>query len=373
MSRQGKDAEPVEHAHGLIRSAPDLDDEFVPKEAVAGERESVAQAEHKLLQFGPRWACLAGRRIESDRALLDLNLDDAYADDFAQTPVHPAMLDIATGGVSEFLDGNNGEQAYVPFMYRSVRICNAMEPILTSIVTKRAEEDAEQVALDVRVVSPTGKVLIDIDGFVMRRIPENAAASRSSGVSQPSSFGTVNKILDIGLKSGITPAEGMQVLERLLAAETPEQIIVCTQELDQLLDESRRQSQIEDEDVPLSETADNMLDRPELSVPFVAPETDKQKSIAVHWQNALGTKGLGLDDDFFELGGHSLLLTQIVSRIRRDQGWSLPLDKVFESPSIRDWANLIDDAQPAAEAEPQITRIDRNRYREGTSLLEELR
>ena len=52
------------------------------------------------------------------------------------------------------------------------------------------------------------------------------------------------------------------------------------------------------------------------------------------WEEVLGVKGIGVEDDFFSIGGHSLLATQVVSRVREKFNVNLPLREFFESPTI---------------------------------------
>jgi amino acid adenylation domain-containing protein/FkbM family methyltransferase len=75
------------------------------------------------------------------------------------------------------------------------------------------------------------------------------------------------------------------------------------------------------------------------------------------WAELLGTADLGLDKSFFRLGGHSLLVTQLVSRIREALRVDLPLRSVFEAPTIRQLARVLQQALEkartgAARAEP---------------------
>jgi acyl carrier protein len=43
---------------------------------------------------------------------------------------------------------------------------------------------------------------------------------------------------------------------------------------------------------------------------------------------------VGIHNNFFELGGHSLLATQVMSRVRKAFQIEMPLQILFENPTI---------------------------------------
>jgi amino acid adenylation domain-containing protein len=76
-----------------------------------------------------------------------------------------------------------------------------------------------------------------------------------------------------------------------------------------------------------------------------APETDAERIVAEAWGAVLGIEGLGKEADFFALGGHSLLATQAISRVRERVKAKIPLQWLFESPTVAKFAMRIDAAQ----------------------------
>jgi aspartate racemase len=81
--------------------------------------------------------------------------------------------------------------------------------------------------------------------------------------------------------------------------------------------------------------------RPERSVTFIAPRTAVEKLLAAIWAGVLKVEKVGIHDNFFDLGGHSLLATQVISRVHDICHLNLPLQSLFENPTIDGLARII--------------------------------
>ncbi len=75
--------------------------------------------------------------------------------------------------------------------------------------------------------------------------------------------------------------------------------------------------------------------RPTLSVPYVAPQTERERELTEIWEELLGIDGVGADDHFFELGGTSLLGVQLIDRLKRELRVVVPVAALFEAPTVR--------------------------------------
>ncbi len=75
-----------------------------------------------------------------------------------------------------------------------------------------------------------------------------------------------------------------------------------------------------------------------------------EELLAHLWEEVLDRSGVGPDDNFFHLGGHSLLVTRVLSRIRQAFGVDLPVQALFESPTLRGLARVVTVARRQAEA-----------------------
>ncbi|NBT86507.1 MAG: non-ribosomal peptide synthetase, partial [Alphaproteobacteria bacterium] len=80
----------------------------------------------------------------------------------------------------------------------------------------------------------------------------------------------------------------------------------------------------------------------QVSETYIAPSTPIEERLSSIWTEILRIEKIGIHDNFFKLGGHSLLATQVISRIRNEYNIDLPLQALFEHPTIK---NLSEDIQ----------------------------
>jgi hypothetical protein len=140
----------------------------------------------------------------------------------------------------------------------------------------------------------------------------------------------------------LTPEEGIAVLRRALAAGAGPQLAVSTSDLRARIDRWVKLVALRragEEPAPGTRHA-----RPLLTTPFVAPANDLERALAGFWQELLGIEPVGIHDNFFDLGGHSLLGIQLNARLRRTFEVDLPLRVLFESPTIAELAEVIENA-----------------------------
>ncbi|MBS0350165.1 MAG: amino acid adenylation domain-containing protein, partial [Proteobacteria bacterium] len=67
---------------------------------------------------------------------------------------------------------------------------------------------------------------------------------------------------------------------------------------------------------------------------YIAPRTDVEQKIYKIWINELKNNEISINDDFFELGGNSIIALGIVYKINNLFNISLPLQILFEAPTI---------------------------------------
>lgn len=85
--------------------------------------------------------------------------------------------------------------------------------------------------------------------------------------------------------------------------------------------------------------------RPELDTPFVASRTPVEQRLASIWTEVLSLDQVGIHDNFFDLGGHSLAAMRVVSRVIKQFQLELPLQSLFQSPTVAEMAAVINEHQ----------------------------
>ncbi len=79
----------------------------------------------------------------------------------------------------------------------------------------------------------------------------------------------------------------------------------------------------------------------------VEPRDNEERQLAAIWTKLLGTRGMGVHDNFFDLGGHSLMTLRLQSMIENTFGVTIPMEAVFEYPTIARLAEIVRGAGPS--------------------------
>jgi acyl carrier protein len=74
---------------------------------------------------------------------------------------------------------------------------------------------------------------------------------------------------------------------------------------------------------------------------YRAPTDPLEQTLAAIYAHILGVHHVGIDDSFFDLGGHSLLAMRLVARIRAELDIELPVQTIFDQPTIATLAPTI--------------------------------
>lgn len=74
---------------------------------------------------------------------------------------------------------------------------------------------------------------------------------------------------------------------------------------------------------------------------FTAPKNDIESGVHALWMRELMQEEISINDNFFELGGNSLIAVCLVNKLNKTFSGALPLQAIFQAPTIAMLAELI--------------------------------
>ncbi|MCU0491961.1 MAG: SDR family NAD(P)-dependent oxidoreductase [Chloroflexaceae bacterium] len=164
------------------------------------------------------------------------------------------------------------------------------------------------------------------------------------------------------LQSGILPAEGVQLFERVLAQRNAPQVLVSTKDLPARIVQLHTMTRAMV--LEAQEQAEAMANRsgharPALATAYVAPRNQFEEHVAAVWKQVLGVEDVGVYDSFFDLGGHSLLVTQLTNKLHRTYQVEISIRSLFDNPTVAGMASVIEEAyqQKANSSEKPIKEL----------------
>jgi acyl transferase domain-containing protein/acyl carrier protein len=164
--------------------------------------------------------------------------------------------------------------------------------------------------------------------------------------------GLLQVMRDFQLKLGISPGEGIDAFNRILAAGVP-QVAVFTMDLRPGL---ARLALGRAPAVPLASAAATLDAGPaaaavgEAVAEAEGPGGELERLVAQAFEKVLGRRNLGPDDNFFELGGDSLTAIQAIAVLKTRLGRDIPIVAFYESPTV---AQLAKTLAPERDEKPE--------------------
>jgi acyl transferase domain-containing protein len=144
---------------------------------------------------------------------------------------------------------------------------------------------------------------------------------------------------------GMTPAQGLEALGRILAGSSDPQVIVSPVELDTLFANAFRLGTPDggiDERLARLRPAGGARGRPDLQSAYTAPRSDAQRRMCAVWEDLLGVEQVGIHDSFFDLGGSSLVAIQLIDHMSRELGTQFTVAGLYERSTIDQLSALVD-------------------------------
>ena len=309
-----------------VRNAADPHDLARLREACGSEVEvdlSLLTRRGGLVEWGPRWASLRSLRVGDGEVLAELELPAEFRADLDGMVLHPALLDVATA-VGAFAIA---KEAFLPLSYGRVEVLRDLPERFFSHARRRPGGDSGEVlSFDVTLMGPEGAECVRIEGFNLKRVGAAAERLARPGAGEGAAKG-------LYARDGMSNAEGIEALRRLLAVPRLARVVVSPMDLPALLRRAAAARSAEPASRPRHA-------RPDTGAEFVEPSTEVERTLAGVWSEVLGLDRVGLDDDFFRLGGDSVLGIQIIAQ-SGEAGIRLRPEQLFEHSTLRELARAV--------------------------------
>ncbi|TNE50893.1 MAG: SDR family NAD(P)-dependent oxidoreductase [Deltaproteobacteria bacterium] len=305
-----------------FRSPPKQDDvegSTLPKDQYIAQQDAVL--------FGPRWDNIVGLQVGTNWVRGQLSLPPQYRYDLGEYKIHPALLDMAASlGLHLIPEDVRQHHIFAPVSAQRIRMFAPLPEEFTSEATLVYSEENHRVEFDILLTNQNGDVLGVLERFALRSIPRDTFQEVvAEASSQPLDF------LQQLLANGLTSREAPQLFEHVLHAGASPIVAssIALTSLDKLYQERSKPR--------LTQATSSATEPSQVAL------TETERAIQSMFSELLGVEKVGLDDEFLDLGGHSLTAVRLFARIRKKLGVDLGIATLFEAPSVRKLAALLDE------------------------------
>ncbi|QYK43440.1 MAG: KR domain-containing protein [Paracoccaceae bacterium] len=343
----------ITHAQGRLAplrdTAPGFDTGAALRCGTAETGEGLESPQEAHLAFGARWRVIRSRAFGNGEGVARLALPVAFGAEAGHWPLHPALMDLATGWAMPLIPSYSPSHLWVPLSYGRLRVFAPLPAEVTSHVRLAPGAAAGSAAFDIVLADPEGRVVAEVRGFSMRRIEGALTAAPVSSrdlefddTPAKRSLTAAEERLAANLVQGIRPAEGVEAFARALSLGSSH-VYVSSLDLPALIAQAARTESARPEG--------QSFERPDLDTAFVEPRNEIERTLAGFWTDLLGVAKVGVEDDFFALGGHSLIAVRLFAMVKKAFRVEFPISVLFEAPTIAACARLIEDRIGPVEAE----------------------
>ena len=353
VSPAGADGGWTDHTRGKVGPLPaDAEARQVDLDAIKTRCDRVVEVERdakaleeKFVYWGARWNSLERIHHGENEGLAQLTLPEAFEGDLAGMVLHPALVDVATALTAALTEGDN----YLPLSYHRVRVFGALpRRVLSHLRLTSGSTTSETVSADVSLLDESGRELVSIERFSMKRVGagREKLAEAGDGKTDPGLFAA----------GGMKPAQGVEALRRILSRLDKPRVIVSQRSIEKLREQlSANAPTLEGADsaAATSTAQGTSHPRPNLPTPYVAPSKPTEETLAGIWQNVLGLDKVGVHDNFFDLGGDSVLGMTVISQAS-EAGLELIPEYLFNHQTVAELAEVLD-AAGSSEGEAEVS------------------
>ncbi|MER0239557.1 beta-ketoacyl synthase N-terminal-like domain-containing protein [Fulvimarina sp. MAC8] len=98
--------------------------------------------------------------------------------------------------------------------------------------------------------------------------------------------------------------------------------------------------------------------RPEMSVPYLAPQNPAEAAIVEIFEDLLGLQGIGVNDGFYELGGHSLLAIRALAKLREAFPVEIEMrELLFDNPTASGIAAAVEARSGTSDGQDELAGL----------------
>jgi len=291
--------------------------------------------QERYFDFGPRWHNLQTLYSGQNEGLSELRLSKQFEADIENWPLHPALLDLATGSALYLIDGYDETDAlYLPISYKKITVYRPLPAHFYSHIRclRDTTTEHEVATFNFTLLDETGRVLAEIDEFALRRMPAGPDTLVSQSRPRGATIYTTTK--DSTEAHRMSSVEAIKAFDQIVSSDVPHNVIVYHGNFSTRATESV---------APASQR-----------VIAPGPRGEVEGVLAEWWQELLGVDTVGLDDDFFDLGGHSLVGVRLFAKIRKTYQVDLNLGVLFEARTINQLANVIRNSKKPTGVEGRV-------------------
>ncbi|MCS6857305.1 MAG: SDR family NAD(P)-dependent oxidoreductase, partial [Sandaracinaceae bacterium] len=318
------------------------------------DEKGLISPQEKHMRFGPRWRVLREIRWGEGEALATLSIDPRFESELALFHFHPSLLDLATGYAMELIRGYDASHLWVPVSHERIRVFRPLLPLVRSWVRVRGQPTQSDgfAEFDITITSPSGEVLIEVEGFSIRKLEGNfelgiSSANASDMEVEPPPVRELSpeeERLAQDLSQGILSSEAPDALSRALSQRISAHLVVSSLDLSALIARAEREAKS-----AKAEKGSTTFARPHLETPYVAPRDEIERTLVHLFEELLGVDQVGIDDSFFDLGGHSLIAVRLFAAIKKSYRVEFPISILFEAPTVARIAERIRERMGSAQ------------------------
>jgi phthiocerol/phenolphthiocerol synthesis type-I polyketide synthase E len=320
---------------GAVATAPGTEPGALPEPSAAPATGAAgAVLPTGFVEWGDHWLEIREHRLRDDLAFFERSGETGP---FA---LHPPLLDRATSLGLIAPDGG----IFLPRSYERLT-CHGPLPSRVYVRVERDERDEASALLkrDLVILDEAGRVLVEAEGFTLRRIDAAALDRQAAAFAPDAGDGEEGS-------RGLLASDAVDAFSRILGQVTAPQIAVSSWDLATL--RSRRPLGQPREQTARSAASPNRgaHERPQLQAAYVAPGSEAENLLIELFQEVLGFARIGVHDSFFELGGDSVLALQLAARLRQ-VGFELSPRQLFNNPTVARLGALLGPASADVGAE----------------------